>query len=91
MGNKASCCSYSSPQPSPIPIEETLHEGEASVTNLQHISEREEDVDGEADPSQDPTAKTIFIERSKTAIENGMIRQGCNLKKKHFLTSFKTN
>lgn len=77
MGNKNSCCSYSSPQTSHrviIPIEDTLHEGEISVTNLQHISERETD-DGDADPSQDPKARTIFIERSKTAIENGMIRR----------------
>ncbi|CAG9839021.1 unnamed protein product [Diabrotica balteata] len=79
MGNKNSCCSYSSPQSSHrervfIPIEETLHEGEISTSNLQHISERETD-DGELDPSQDPMAKTIFIERSKTAIENGMIRR----------------
>lgn len=77
MGNKTSCCSFSSPQHPPRvikPIEETLNEGEVSGPNLQHISEREKD-DGEADPSQDPMAKTIFIERSKTAIENGMIRR----------------
>lgn len=77
MGNKTSCCSYSSPQPRhrDIPgIVETLPEGEVSGSNLQHISERDPD-DGEADPSQDPMAKTIFIERSKTAIENGMIRR----------------
>lgn len=77
MGNKTSCCSFSSPQTPQRrvpPIEETLNEGEVSVSNLQHISEREKD-EGEADPSQDPMAKTIFIERSKTAIENGMIRR----------------
>lgn len=77
MGNKTSCCSYSSPQTSHrviIPIDHTLTEGENSVSNLQHISEREAD-DGDADPSQDPTARTIFIERSKTAIENGMTRR----------------
>ncbi|XP_045470646.1 cyclin-Y-like protein 1-B [Harmonia axyridis] len=77
MGNKTSCCSYTSPQASHrviIPIDHTLAEGELSVSNLQHISEREGD-DGDADPSQDPTAKTIFMERSKTAIENGMIRR----------------
>ncbi|CAH0556668.1 unnamed protein product [Brassicogethes aeneus] len=76
MGNKNSCCSYSSPQPSHkviIPIDST-HEGEASINNIQHISERE-CYDDECDPSQDPTAKTIFIERSKTAIEKGMIRR----------------
>ncbi|XP_017785816.1 PREDICTED: cyclin-Y-like protein 1 [Nicrophorus vespilloides] len=77
MGNKNSCCSYSSPQTSHrviIPIEDGLQEGESSVNNLQHISERETD-DGDADPSQDPMAKTIFMERSKAAIENGLIRR----------------
>lgn len=78
MGNKNSCCSYSSPQPSHrviIPFEETLPEGEVSANNLQHISERETDDGGEADPSQDPIARTIFIEKSKAAIENGLIRR----------------
>ncbi|KAL1490948.1 hypothetical protein ABEB36_011616 [Hypothenemus hampei] len=72
MGNKTSCCSYSSPQTShrviiPSSIEDPLNEREISVTNLQHISEREND-DGELDPSQNPMATTIFIARSKTAM-----------------------
>lgn len=36
--------------------------------NLQHISEREA-LEGEEDPSVDPTAATMFLERSK--VENG--------------------
>lgn len=38
--------------------------------NLQHISEREA-LEGEEDPSVDPTAATMFLERSK--VENGGI------------------
>lgn len=78
MGNKISCCSHSSPHcvhRVVIPnIADSLQEGEISVNNLQHISEREAD-DGDADPSQDPMAQTIFMERSKAAIENGLIRR----------------
>lgn len=57
-----------------IPIDDTLPEGEVSGNNLQHISEREGD-DGDADPSQDPMAKTIFMERSKASMENGLTRR----------------
>lgn len=75
MGNKNSCCAYSSPPPErkvkEVPVyEEHLPEGEHSTNNLQHISEREAG-DGDADPSVDPSAATMFLERSK--IENGMI------------------
>lgn len=83
MGNRTSCCSYSSPQPTRRSHSagdglnrDGLHEGEISVSNIPHISEREMD-DGEsgADPSQDPMAKTMFMERSRAALENGMIRR----------------
>lgn len=77
MGNKNSCCSYSSPQPvrkakDPPPFEEHLPEGDVSTNNIQHISEREGD-DGDADPSCDATTGTMFLERSK--IENGISRK----------------
>ncbi|KAF7990029.1 hypothetical protein HCN44_008703 [Aphidius gifuensis] len=83
MGNKNSCCGYSSPQSSRKELgndtggksfEEHLPEGEFSVTNLQHISEREPE-DWDSDPSLHPCAGTIFMERSKQAIENGMVRK----------------
>uniref|UniRef100_A0A0K8TL81 Putative cyclin n=1 Tax=Tabanus bromius TaxID=304241 RepID=A0A0K8TL81_TABBR len=75
MGNKNSCCAYSSPQPErkvkEVPVfEEHLPEGEQSTNNLQHISEREA-LEGDADPSVDPSAATMFLERSK--VENGGI------------------
>ncbi|XP_055593673.1 cyclin-Y-like protein 1 [Uranotaenia lowii] len=78
MGNSNSCCSYSSSPPprkaKEVPVfEEHLPEGELSTNNLQHISEREGD-DGEHDPSVDPSAGTIFLERSKR-LENGMTRK----------------
>ncbi|EDW52627.1 cyclin-Y-like protein 1 [Drosophila sechellia] len=117
MGNKNSCCAYSSPQSDrkskdmPPVFEERIiqlghpphtsqhqldgHHGSASAVhlhhhhhghnqqqnqqggggdnyenqqNLQHISEREA-LEGEEDPSVDPTAATMFLERSK--VENG--------------------
>ncbi|EDV58872.1 cyclin-Y-like protein 1 [Drosophila erecta] len=117
MGNKNSCCAYSSPQSDrkskdmPPVFEERHqlshpphtsqhqldgHHGSASAVhlhhqghnqyqiqqiqqggggdnyenqqNLQHISEREA-LEGEEDPSVDPTAATMFLERSK--VENG--------------------
>ncbi|EDW88106.1 cyclin-Y-like protein 1 [Drosophila teissieri] len=116
MGNKNSCCAYSSPQSDrkskdmPPVFEERHqlshpphtsqhqldgHHGSASTVhlhhhqhghnqqhnqqggggdnyenqqNLQHISEREA-LEGEEDPSVDPTAATMFLERSK--VENG--------------------
>lgn len=70
MGNKNSCCAYSSPPPvrktkdnTPV-FEEHLPEGDLSTNNLQHISERETG-DGDLDPSCDPSAATLFLERSK--------------------------
>lgn len=79
MGNKNSCCVYSSPQVGRKEIgpetatrnlEEHLPEGGISVNNLQHISEREPE-DWDSDPSLHPCAGTIFMERSKQAIESG--------------------
>ncbi|XP_066595907.1 cyclin-Y isoform X3 [Prorops nasuta] len=85
MGNRSSCCAYSSPQVIRNTtrvectrgldfLEEHLPEGGVSFNNLQHISEREPD-DWDSDPSLDPCAGTIFMERSKQAIENGMVRK----------------
>lgn len=116
MGNKNSCCAYSSPQSDrkskdiPPVFEERHqlphtsqhqldghhgssggvamsvhqhhhhhsqhHQGSGGGSsdnfenqqNLQHISEREA-LEGEEDPSVDPTAATMFLERSK--VENG--------------------
>lgn len=78
MGNKNSCCCFSSPQLGRKELagdggmrglDEHLPEGEISINNLQHISEREpEDLD--SDPSFHPCAGTIFMERSKQAIES---------------------
>ncbi|SPP79857.1 cyclin-Y [Drosophila guanche] len=111
MGNKNSCCAYSSPQSDRKskdmpPVFEERHQmnhpphtsqhqldghlvSTAAVhhhhhhhnrhqqdggdsfenqQNLQHISEREP-VEGDEDPSVDPTAATMFLERSK--VENG--------------------
>lgn len=103
MGNKNSCCAYSSPQSDrkskdiPPVYEErhnihqhttqhhmadggghsastaAIHHSAEMVDNsqtLQHISEREA-TEGEEDPSVDPTAATMFLERSK--VENGGI------------------
>lgn len=79
MGNKNSCCVYSSPQvgrkevgpeSATRNLEEHLPEGGISVNNLQHISEREPE-DWDSDPSLHPCAGTIFMERSKQAIESG--------------------
>lgn len=81
MGNKNSCCSFSSPSPPPRkakdpPVfEDHLPEGELSNNNLQHISEREGDEGADADPSCDPSAKTLFLERSKQSFDNGMTRK----------------
>lgn len=78
MGNKNSCCVYSSPQVGRKELavegvtrglEEHLPEGGISVNNLQHISEREPE-DWDSDPSLHPCAGTIFMERSKQAIES---------------------
>lgn len=81
MGNKNSCCSFSTPSPparkakDPPVFEEHLPEGELSTNNLQHISEREGDDGADLDPSVDPSAKTLFLERSKQSFENGMTRK----------------
>ncbi|XP_054283094.1 cyclin-Y [Macrosteles quadrilineatus] len=75
MGNKNSCCAYSSPPTSrkqKNDFEEAAQEGEESVGNLQHISEREPE-DCDADPSLHPMAGTIFLERSKATFENGQL------------------
>lgn len=79
MGNKNSCCVYSSPQVERKVIGSEIHttrnldehlpEGGISVNNLQHISEREPE-DWDSDPSLHPCAGTIFMERSKQAIES---------------------
>lgn len=77
MGNSNSCCSYSSPSVNhrhTTPFEEHFAEGDTSTNNIQHISEREAD-DLDADPSQHPMAGTIFMERSKASIENGITRK----------------
>ncbi|KAJ8680464.1 hypothetical protein QAD02_016251 [Eretmocerus hayati] len=83
MGNKNSCCSYSSPQLGRKDLsgdgvmrglDEHLPEGEISINNLQHISEREPE-DWDSDPSLHPCTATIFIERSKQSIENGLTRR----------------
>ncbi|XP_022171436.1 cyclin-Y [Myzus persicae] len=76
MGNWTSCCSYSSPlsrrKDANGAINEFTQEGEESVGNLQHISEREHD-DWNTDPSVHPKVATIFLERSK--VENGLTRK----------------
>ncbi|XP_022191984.1 cyclin-Y [Nilaparvata lugens] len=78
MGNKNSCCAYSSPQQrrkdTGQNFEEYLPEGEESIGNLQHISEREPE-DWNEDPSFHPKAGTIFMERSKVISENGLVRK----------------
>jgi hypothetical protein len=84
MGNSNSCCSFGSPSPparkstkskDPPVFEEHLPEGELSTNNIQHISEREGDDGADLDPSCDPSAKTLFLERSKQSAENGMTRK----------------
>lgn len=47
---------------------------EESMATLPHISEREPD-DWEDDPSLHPTTETIFMEKSKQSIRNGMVRK----------------
>lgn len=79
MGNKNSCCVYSSPQSGRKEtgvectkgLEDHLPEGGISVNNLQHISEREPE-DWNSDPSLHPCAGTIFMERSKQSIESNL-------------------
>jgi len=89
MGANQSCCAYSSPRTvtkkdKSKRDKEKLNERyeprqlangkEESVGNLQHISEREPD-DWEEDPSLHPTTETIFMEKSKQSIRNGMTRK----------------
>lgn len=73
MGNKLSCCTCGSPrvdrraENSYLP-EAEVHQDE-SISNLQHISEREpEDI--ETDPSTHPTAGPLFMQRSKSDVRN---------------------
>lgn len=67
MGNKNSCCTYSSP---PVRRKDVASNNveypnnDDSAGNLQHISEREPE-DWDTDPSLHPKARTIFLERSK--------------------------
>lgn len=79
MGNKHSCCVYSSPRHErKVPETKYVHDSEPgrdeSATNLQHISEREQE-DLEGDPSSHPTAGPLFLERSKADIKNGIIKR----------------
>lgn len=77
MGNNNSCCSFTSthqPERNTNNLPGSTLQCDVSVSNLQHISEREGD-DGDADPSQDPMAKTLFMERSKVSLENGLNRR----------------
>lgn len=79
MGNSNSCCKFNnSSHPTSKNdegiFEEHLPEGEESTGNLPHISERESE-DWDADPSLHPKAGTIFMERSKPSLENGMVRK----------------
>lgn len=76
MGNKHSlgCCIYASPQPqrkSHDASTRSVLESEPcraeSTANLQHISEREPE-DWHSDPSLHPKTETIFMERSRAAI-----------------------
>lgn len=71
MGNKNSCCAYSSPPTGRKNNDfvEAALELEESIGNLQHISEREPE-DCDADPSLHPMAGTIFLERSKISMES---------------------
>jgi Cyclin, N-terminal domain len=50
-------------------------EHEISSSNLQHISEREGDEKDDEDPSCHPSAATLFLERSKQSIDNGITRK----------------
>lgn len=72
MGNWTSCCSFTSPLSRRKDVNGTVNEfpqeGEESVGNLQHISEREHD-DWNTDPSVHPKVATIFLERSKVESE----------------------
>lgn len=67
MGNKNSCCAYTSPPLRHKDISnpnDNVRNNDDSGGNLQHISEREPE-DWDTDPSLHPKARTIFLERSK--------------------------
>lgn len=68
MGNWTSCFTDTNPLSAHKDVNgvvnELPQEGEESVGNLQHISEREQD-DWNTDPSAHPKVATIFLERSK--------------------------
>lgn len=70
MGNKNSCCAYSSPPPVRKPHLDCTPVGESYDfnihANLPHISEREPE-DFEANPSIHAKAGTLFMERSKAS------------------------
>lgn len=74
MGSQLSCCVSSTPRHSLEVVEEDPHyfkeaHPNPSLTNLQHISEREpEDLD--SDPSTHPTAGPLFMLRSKSDMRN---------------------
>jgi len=80
MGNKHSCCVlYSSPRHTTKSIDdkylpEPEPRREESTTNLPHISEREQDDLDDEDPSLNPSAGPLFLEKSRYEI-NGMIKR----------------
>ncbi|KAK2722838.1 cyclin-Y-like protein 1 [Artemia franciscana] len=79
MGNKTSCCVSGSPQVTRknsvrVNNHQPIPKKEESISNLQHISEREPD-DWTSDPSLHPTAGPLFMERSKAAIQGGLERR----------------
>jgi len=91
MGARHSCCAYSSPRTDRSKKDKSKEAREdryeprqngsdlgakvsESCGNLQHISEREPD-DWEEDPSLHPTQGTMFMEKSKQSLINGMVRK----------------
>jgi len=93
MGNKHSlgCCINASPQPqrkSHDASTRSVLESEPcraeSTANLQHISEREPE-DWHSDPSLHPKTETIFMERSRAAINEGLERRKSHLQVSHLV------
>lgn len=85
MGNRLSCCVASSPRLDRKSTENNCFSHvevhpEESVSNLQHISEREPE-DLESDPSTHPTAGPLFMLRSQSDSKNckEKRRSQCNL------------